>query len=260
MRRILFSVFMICLPVLCHAQRDTVIVCGGDTYVGQFPEGKGVLYSEEDGMIIGTFREGIPNGHCVHYRRSGSIYEGEMTDGHYFGNGRYFSLAGNVIAGDFMDNTATGQDTLYYKDNSVYIGSMVDKKPQGKGMKLWRSVRRPQKASVRKLCIDEPYVFLFCDGYYSSGTFRNGVRTYLAYPNHNSIGTYLIQDGVWIPLYYNALAREANHYYSQEDLQREYEDVIRRKPIIPSPLLSQEQINYLVENCRYAEWSASAAE
>ena len=101
---------------------DTLIVTDSSRYVGQYPEGRGVLYSDSDGLFIGEFRNSVPDGKGVHYLLDGSIYTGEFSAGRHCGTGRFFSDSGKILSGEFRDDYANGQDTLWYPDGSVYVG------------------------------------------------------------------------------------------------------------------------------------------
>ena len=72
-----------------HAQTDTLIVSDSSEYAGQYPVGKGVLYSMENGIIIGEFVRGVPEGTGVHYLPDGSIYCGSFSGGRHDGYGRF---------------------------------------------------------------------------------------------------------------------------------------------------------------------------
>lgn len=233
---------------------DTVVYLDNGRYVGQYPVGKGVLYSEKKGMIMGWFKECVPHGHCIHYRTNGSIYEGEMQDGKYFGNGRYFTLAGNVITGDFFNNTATGRDTMYYSTGTIYVGSMFDKQPHGEGIKLTPVVRSRTRYRYTNLVPEERWVYLFREGTYRNGDFVSGFCTYLSAPAHRWIVTASVTDGVYSWIYRNALARYASHICSQEELERDYMRLYCRKPAFPIVPLTEEQLSFLRTHCCYDQW------
>ena len=108
------------VPLSVSAQvADTVIVTDTSRYVGQYPAGRGVLYSDTDGLFIGEFRNAVPEGTGVHFLLDGSIYTGEFSAGKHCGAGRFFSDSGKIHSGEFEDDYANGQDTLWYPDGSV---------------------------------------------------------------------------------------------------------------------------------------------
>lgn len=222
----------------------TVVFEGGDRYVGEWPSGKGTLYSEDKGMIVGEFEEGIPEGHCIHYKTNGSIYEGEMSDGQAFGKGRYWTLAGNVITGDFFNGTATGTDTLYYHSGAIYVGCMLNKKPHGEGMSLNRS--RLKYKSLLQTTDSECYHFRV--GCYNNGRLEEGALYMVTFPSNKVVRAGCIS----YDTYYgrNPLPADVVPY----DVDQLYINLIQKKPSFPSPVLSDEQLQFIIRNCRYKEW------
>lgn len=104
------------------AQIDTTMTHEGSRYEGQWPEGKGVLYSYEEGLIIGTFRNGIPDGKCMNWRPDGSRYWGDFREGRRDGHGCIFRDRNIVVTGEVMDGKQHGRDTVYRADGTVMIG------------------------------------------------------------------------------------------------------------------------------------------
>ena len=91
-------------------------------YEGQWPKGEGVLYSSKDGLIIGTFDNGIPNGRCICFLPSGEVYWGDYQNGEATGNGRLYRDNGIVFSGQFKNGKYHGIDTLYRRSGSVFVG------------------------------------------------------------------------------------------------------------------------------------------
>ena len=91
-------------------------------YEGQWPKGRGVLYSSQDGLIFGTFDNGVPVGECVCYLPTGEVYWGEYKKGRATGKGRLYRDNGIVMSGDFKNGKYHGVDTLFRKDGSIFIG------------------------------------------------------------------------------------------------------------------------------------------
>ena len=113
-------------------QRDTVIVGDGYHFVGKWPEGKGALYSNEGGLVLGQFSKAKPQGECVCYRPNGELYWGQYKNGKATGFGKLYRDNGIVICGEFKNGRYHGTDTLYRKDGSVYVakfkkGKLVSK-------------------------------------------------------------------------------------------------------------------------------------
>jgi len=105
--------------------RDTLIVEDTFRYEGQWPEGEGVLYDIDRGMIFGHFSGAVPQGYCTAYFIGGGRYQGEMKEGEENGYGHYFSKSGKIFVGKFENDRAHGVDTLYYPDGRVFIGVVV---------------------------------------------------------------------------------------------------------------------------------------
>ena len=122
------SLFIVC-DHEASAQKDTLIVTDSTRYEGEYPVGNGVLYSDGNGLFIGEFRNGIPEGSGVHYLPDGSIYSGHLSEGRHEGYGRFFSDSGKILAGEFRGDYANGLDTLWFPDGSVYIGTCRNGRP-----------------------------------------------------------------------------------------------------------------------------------
>ena len=101
-------------------------------YEGQWPKGRGILYSSKDGLIIGTFDNGVPEGKCVAYLPTGEVYWGNYRKGKATGKGRLYRDNGIVMSGDFKNGKYHGVDTLFRKDGSIFIGKFRNGKLKSK--------------------------------------------------------------------------------------------------------------------------------
>ena len=99
-----------------------VITRDGSNYEGQWPKGAGVLYSYNDGLVLGTFVKGKPHGKCVCYRPNGEVYWGEFKKGKATGNGRIYRDNGIVVTGGYKNGRYHGVDTLYRSNGTMHIG------------------------------------------------------------------------------------------------------------------------------------------
>ena len=99
-----------------------VISREGSRYEGEWPTGYGVLYSYDDGLVLGDFRKGKPHGRCVCYRPNGEVYWGDYKKGKATGNGRIYRDNGIVVAGGYRKGKYHGIDTLYRADGRVLVG------------------------------------------------------------------------------------------------------------------------------------------
>ena len=102
----------------------------GYRYEGEWPSGSGVLYSYEDGLILGDFRKGKPHGKCVCYKPNGEVYWGDYKNGKATGRGRIYRDNGIVVAGDYKNGRYHGVDTLYRSDGQVFVGKFKKGKLQ----------------------------------------------------------------------------------------------------------------------------------
>ncbi len=100
----------------------------GAIYEGDWPKGEGVLYSREDGLILGTFDKGVPHGKCVCYRPNGDVYWGDFKKGKATGHAYVFRDQGSVITGMYKNGRFHGRDTIYRKDGAVFIGKFKNGK------------------------------------------------------------------------------------------------------------------------------------
>ena len=113
---------------------DTVLVNDLGTYKGEYPVGKGVLFSDTWGVIKGEFKDGLPHGRCVMHDYRPFRYVGQFSEGHITGYGQFFYDNGQVETGWYENGRASGVDTVYYRDGRVYIGLFENnKKVKGKG-------------------------------------------------------------------------------------------------------------------------------
>ncbi len=124
MRTLLILAVATLSSMALYAQDYTYKVMSRDgyRYEGEWPAGEGVLYSYEDGLVIGTFRKGKPHGECVCYKPNGSVYWGDFKKGKATGNGRLYRDNGIVVSGEYKKGKYHGKDTLYRADGSVFVG------------------------------------------------------------------------------------------------------------------------------------------
>ena len=121
-----FSILTLVVAMLSSmslfAQGQRIQLSDETVYEGDWPKGEGVLYSQEEGLILGTFTKGKPHGKCVCYRPNGEVYWGDFKKGKATGHAYLFRDEGAVIAGDYKKGRFHGLDTIYRVDGSVYVG------------------------------------------------------------------------------------------------------------------------------------------
>lgn len=110
------------MPLAAQTVSETARTVDGALYEGQWPSGHGVLYSHEDGLVLGTFAKGRPDGECICYRPNGEVYWGNFRKGKATGHGRLYRDNGVVVAGGYRQGRYHGIDTLYRPDGSVHVG------------------------------------------------------------------------------------------------------------------------------------------
>ena len=103
-----------------------------DHYEGQWPEGKGILYSYKDGLIFGTFSKGKAEGRGICYLPNGEVYWGDFKKGKATGNGRIYRDNGIVMAGQYKNGKYHGIDTLYRSDGTVLVLKFKNGKLKGR--------------------------------------------------------------------------------------------------------------------------------
>ena len=118
---IMTLVLLASVSFFAHGQGDLKELKNGARYEGEWPNGKGVLYSYKDGLVFGTFSNGKPEGRCVCYKPNGEVYWGDFKKGKATGNGRIYRDNGIVIAGDFKNGKYHGIDTLYRRSGATFI-------------------------------------------------------------------------------------------------------------------------------------------
>ena len=144
--RILLVLAVAALSSISLSAQDyqRVITRDGSNYEGQWPKGAGVLYSYNDGLVLGTFVKGKPHGKCVCYRPNGEVYWGEFKKGKATGNGRIYRDNGIVISGGYKNGKYHGVDTLYRTNGTVHVG----KYKNGKMKETVLDTRNPGVAAV----------------------------------------------------------------------------------------------------------------
>lgn len=122
--RILLVLAVAALSSISLSAQDyqRVITRDGSNYEGQWPKGAGVLYSYNDGLVLGTFVKGKPHGKCVCYKPNGEVYWGEFKKGKATGNGRIYRDNGIVVSGGYKNGKYHGIDTLYRSNGTMHVG------------------------------------------------------------------------------------------------------------------------------------------
>lgn len=216
MKHILLLTFLQVIGITtAFSQTDTVILSERGKYAGAYPEGRGVLCLEADGIYIGQFKNGIPDGICTHYLKNGNKYHGEFRDGKYSGYGRYDRKNGTICVGDFKNNSPDGVDTVYYKSGAIYVGKYKNGVRHGHGIQYSQAF----------------HFIYYLDGEYINGNLADGFRT------HKS-GLYTVISG-------KTIGEPSPPIITQTDLRHTYSILKGALPKFPGEPLNEEQKEFL---------------
>ena len=115
----------------------------GDIYQGDYVNGEanghGVFVDAHGSVYDGQWRNDKQHGHGVeHWYDDGLMrYEGDYTDGHKTGYGK-FEFEGNTYEGQFKDGKFHGQGKYFFADSGkIYRGSFEDNRIHGKGIMIY---------------------------------------------------------------------------------------------------------------------------
>ena len=125
---------------------------------------------------------------------NGDMFEGEVQDDMFNGQGRYYYNNGDKYIGDFVDNTKEGKGVLMFSDNDLYNGDFKDNKFNGKGTYYYKDGSRYQGDWVNNKKEGEGEL-QFADGDKYVGQFAddkfNGQGKYVAKNGE-------VTDGKWV--------------------------------------------------------------
>ena len=120
-----------------------------DTLIPLFRDGKGGvgknrilagMYSDLRQKITGEpyrdkneSKKTFPNGYNVITFDNGDVYEGNISEGMFHGQGKYTSHNGLIYEGHFAFNKPKGKGKLYCPNLYTYVGGVNDYNPDGYG-------------------------------------------------------------------------------------------------------------------------------
>lgn len=116
----------------------------GNIYYGNWNdnlkmEGLGKYFLKEDKVLA----EGIWSNGDLQYARvfipNGDIYEGEMKNSKFNGEGKISYLNGDIYEGGFVDGEKSGNGKLIFEDKTVYEGLFENGEFHGKGKMKWKN-------------------------------------------------------------------------------------------------------------------------
>jgi len=104
-------------------------------YVGEFrngqPNGQGTFTAPDGTKYVGEFKDNTFDGQGSLTYLDGTKYVGEFRNGALNGQGTFTAPDGTKYVGEFKDNTFDGQGSLTYLDGTKYVGEFKDNKFQG---------------------------------------------------------------------------------------------------------------------------------
>lgn len=141
------------LLTLVVAVLSSMSLYAQDQYEGRWPEGEGILYSQENGLIFGKFINGKPEGRCVCYLPNGEVYWGDFKKGKATGQGRIYRDNGIVVSGTYRNGRYHGVDTLYRADGTIHVakyrnGKMKSRIYDSKHVADGRKFHKPEYPQV----------------------------------------------------------------------------------------------------------------
>ena len=127
--------------------QQELISIDGSRYVGQavngLPEGKGIMYWNDDNRYEGDFRNGNPEGKGIFYANNGDRYEGDFRNGKKEGKGiEYYNdgdFYGDRYEGDWRNGIKEGKGIYYYHNGDREMGDYYNDNPIGKHVTLTRN-------------------------------------------------------------------------------------------------------------------------
>ena len=134
---------------------EPVVLNGGNSYWGQWNgntvmSGKGKYFIQDEGVYVeGVWKDGI------------------------FTKGRIIIPEG-VYEGEILDNTFNGQGTMRYKDGRVYEGNWVKNNKEGEGCLSWPDGSK-YWGHFENDQINGEGEFIWTNGYHYKGNFVDGV-------------------------------------------------------------------------------------
>ena len=84
----------------------------------------------------GEWSDGMANGNGYEKYSDGSIYRGEWLNDKKSGDGKYQLADGSYYSGEWLDDKPNGNGLFRYTDGSIYSGEWVYGKRCGKGMMI----------------------------------------------------------------------------------------------------------------------------
>ena len=102
-------------------------------------EGYGILYTADNSIYEGFFKDNHMEGRGRLYSNDGYVYDGEFYNNMFNGFGKLISLDGVVYRGTWKNDKQSGYGEETYIDGSSYSGYFINGKKNGKGKFTWKN-------------------------------------------------------------------------------------------------------------------------
>ncbi len=133
-----------CIGSFRHNCVGTITYANGDTYVGEFKNGKlngkGTYTFPSGEKYVGEFKNGIQHGQATYTFPRGEKYVGDFKDGNRNGKGTMTWPNCTRYVGEFKDDRRTGQGTMTWPTSGdKYVGEFKDGYQNGQGTAIFRN-------------------------------------------------------------------------------------------------------------------------
>ena len=136
---------------------------------------------ENGAVYIGSWKNGVRDGHGLQRWNDNSYYEGEWSNDKANGFGKLVHGDGDIYEGDWIDDKAFGKGTYIHKNGAKYVGEWKNDKQNGDGVETW-----PDGARYEGNYVDGKKngkgTLVFSDGSVYTGDFvKNDIQGYGVY-------------------------------------------------------------------------------
>jgi hypothetical protein len=140
MKKIIFSIMVLMIPLLSHSQQK-INYTNGKCVNGKCVNGKGTYDFNNGDKYTGVFSDGQFSGQGTYIYKSGDSYSGAWSNHQMNGYGVYDGV-NYRYDGEWLNNQQHGQGSIAFRTGKragdSYKGPFVSNRPQGKGMYTYR--------------------------------------------------------------------------------------------------------------------------
>jgi len=103
-----------------------------------YPQGKGTLVLSDSGdTYVGNFKDGKFDGDGTMTYKDGDKYVGEWVDNEIHGEGKMFYIDGSTYVGNFDSGNWHGKGRFTHINGDTYEGDLINGKSGGFGIYTW---------------------------------------------------------------------------------------------------------------------------